>query len=281
MQNKIIIPAKKRKIIYIDDVNYNLITFNKGLSKYYEIYLGESALFMYKILENVAPDVIVLDVNMPNVDGYEIIKELKNDKRYCEIPVIFLTSNIDRKDIVKGLGLGAVDYILKPFNAEKVIESIEKQFTIESEIRKAAKQTAAEKRQESILIIDDIPSMLRTIHHALHNKYEVHLLSNPEVVIDFLRSNKIDLILLDYLMPVMSGFDLIPKIKGMDGYEITPIIIVTSERTAKNVRDSMLLGASDFIAKPFESEELNYKVERQLRLAKEMREKIENDFLLY
>ncbi|MCL2181370.1 MAG: response regulator [Treponema sp.] len=269
-------PGKKRKIIYIDDVNYNLITFNKGLGKKYDIYLGESASQMYRILEKVTPDVIILDVNMPNINGYEIIKELKNDDRYLHIPVIFLTSNIERKDIAKGLNLGAADYVLKPINTEKIIKSIENQFNTEKiKEKKTAdkKNINVEGERNSILIIDDIPSMLRTIHHALHNVYDVYLLSNPEVVVDFLSNNKPDLIILDYLMPKVSGFDLIPIIKGIEGYETTPIIIITTEGTIENVRDAMLLGASDFIAKPFGEEELNFKVEKHLRLSKELKEK--------
>jgi len=261
----------RKKIIYVDDMNYNLISFKKGLSKYYEIYLGESAAHLFKIMENVTPDLIILDVNMPDVDGYDIIKDIKNNDNYSNIPVIFLTSNIDRDDVVKGLSLGAADYVLKPFNADKIIESIENQFNP----KKNKKSIKVEKRDGScsILVVDDIASMLRTIHHALHDKYEIFLLSKSEVVIDFLHNNKPDLILLDYLMPVLNGFDLIPQIRALPDYKTIPIIIITSEGTFKNVSEAMTLGASDFIVKPFEPKELNYKVERHIRLTKELKEK--------
>jgi len=261
----------RKKIVYVDDMNYNLISFKKGLSKYYEIYLGESAAHLYKIMENITPDLIILDVNMPDIDGYEIIKELKNNEEYSKIPVIFLTSNIDREDVVKGLSLGASDYLLKPFNADKLVESIENQFNPNRNKRK----TNVQKKdgRYSILVVDDIASMLRTIHHALHDKYEIFLLSKSEVVIDFLHNNKPDLILLDYLMPVLNGFDLIPQIRALPDYSIIPIIIITTEGTFKNVSEAMALGASDFIVKPFEPKELNYKVERHIRLTNELKDK--------
>jgi len=260
----------RKKIVYVDDMNYSLISFKKGLSKYYEVYLGESAPHFYKILENVTPDLIVLDVNMPDVDGYEIIKDIKADERFSKIPVIFLTSNIDREDVVKGLSLGAADYVLKPFNTEKLIESIENQFN-PAKTRKNHSGGSGS-GSPSILVIDDIASMLRTIHHALHDKYDVSLLSKSEVVMDFLHNNRPELILLDYLMPVINGFELIPQIRALPDYKKTPIIIITTEGTLRNVSEAMSLGASDFIVKPFDPKELNFKVDRHIRLTRDLKE---------
>jgi len=264
------ISGGRRKIVYVDDMNYSLISFKKGLGKKYEVYLAESAPHLYKILENIDPDLIFLDVNMPDVDGYEIIKELKANEKYEKIPVIFLTSNIDREDVVKGLSLGAVDYVLKPFNAEKIIESIENQFNPKTKAKMSSGRVSA---TPSILVIDDIASMLRTIHHALHDKYEVSLLSKSEVVLDFLHNNKPDLILMDYLMPVINGFELIGSIRALPDYKDIPIIIISTEGTFRNVNEAIKLGASDFIVKPFDPKELNYKVDRQIRLTRDLREK--------
>ena len=267
----------RKKIIYVDDMNYSLISFKKGLGKYYEIYLAESAANMYKILEKIKPDLILLDVNMPDVDGYDTIKDLKSNDRFSEIPVIFLTCASDKENVVKGMSLGAGDYIIKPFNTEKLIESIENQFN-----PKAVKAKKIDKSiyNPSVLVVDDFTSMLRTINYALHERYNVSLLSKSEVVMDFLNNNKIDLILLDYIMPGLSGFDLLPKIRALSDYKFTPIIIITTEGTLKNVNDAIALGASDFIVKPFDPKELNYKVDRQIRLANEIKEKAENEFLL-
>jgi len=271
------ISQPRKKIIYVDDMNYSLISLKKGLSKYYEIYLAESAVNMYKILEKVKPDLILLDVNMPEIDGYDTIRDLKAADRFAEIPVIFLTCASDKENVVKGMSLGAVDYIIKPFNTEKLIESIENQFS-----PKVTKNKKLDKSvyNPSVLVVDDFTTMLRTINYALHDRYNVHLLSKSEVVVDFLQNNKIDLVLLDYIMPGLTGFELIPKIRALSDYKFTPIIIITTEGTVKNVNEAITLGASDFIVKPFDPKELNYKVDRQIRLSNELKEKAENEFLL-
>jgi len=271
------ITGSRRKIIYVDDMNYSLISFKKGLGKYYEIYLAESALSMYKILEKIKPDLILLDVNMPDIDGYSIIKDLKADDRFSQIPVIFLTCASDKDNVVKGMSLGAGDYIIKPFNTEKLLESIENQFN--PKVTKA-KKVDKSIYNPSVLVVDDFTSMLRTINYSLHDRYNVSLLSRSDVVMDFVHNNKIDLILLDYIMPGLSGFDLIPKIRELPDYKFTPIIIITSEGTLKNVNEAVALGATDFIVKPFDPKELNYKVDRQIKIANELKEKAENEFFL-
>jgi len=267
----------RKKVICVDDMNFSLISIKKALEAHYEVYPAESNAKMYKIMERVRPDIIVLDVNMPDVDGYETIKDLKVDKRFSDIPVIFLTCNSDKESVVKGLSLGAAAFVIKPFNALKLLECINNQLFPSSQVKKTEEKNDY---NPNILVVDDMTSMLRTIHHALHDKYNVFLVSKSEVVIDFLQNNKPDLILLDYLMPGLSGFDLIPLIRGLPAYKDIPIIIITTEGTIRNVNDAISRGASDFIVKPFDPKELNYKVEKQIRLRKQQRESEEIAFLL-
>ena len=266
----------RRKIICVDDMNVCLMSLKRGLNTHYEVYLAESTGKMYKILENITPDLIILDVNMPQTNGYDTIKNLKNDKRYAGIPVIFITSINDKESVLKGLSLGAVDYLIKPFDTARLLESINNQFSQE-ESKKIANNNEF---NLSILVVDDMASMLRIIHHTLQGKYNVFLLSKSELVIDFLKNNKPDLILLDYLMPGISGFDLIPKIREMPDFNNIPIIIITTEGTLENVNDAISRGASDFVVKPFAPNELTYKIDKHIRKRKEKRENNEISFLM-
>ncbi|MCL2805826.1 MAG: response regulator [Treponema sp.] len=265
----------RRKIIYVDDVNYSLMTVKTRLKEKYEIFPAESVLKMYEFLEFFKPELILLDVNMPDIDGYEAIKSLKADPRYSDIPVIFLTGNSDRESVVKGLSLGAVDYVVKPFSATKLIESIESHLNPKK--NKDSAQDDGNGNKPSVLVVDDVSSMLRAMQYALQDKYKVFILSKSEDVMDFLRNKRPDLILLDYIMPVLSGFDLIPMIRAMADYKDTPIVIITTEGTLDNVNEAMTLGASDFIIKPFKPKELNDKIAKHIRIAKELR-LIKEDF---
>jgi len=261
------ISGKRKKIIYVDDVNYSLVSLKSRLSEFYEVFPADSALKMYEYLAFFKPDLILLDVNMPDIDGYETIKSLKADEKYADIPVIFLTGNSDRESVVKGLSLGAVDYVIKPFTTPKLVESIESHLNPNY---KSADDELVDDKKPSVLVVDDVSSMLRAMQYALHDRYKVYVLSKSEDVMDFLRNKKPDLILLDYVMPVLNGFDLIPMIRKLPAHKETPIIIITTEGTQEHVNEAMSLGASDFMVKPFKPHELNNKVAKHIRIAKEL-----------
>jgi len=260
---------KRKKIIYVDDVNYSLITLKNRLQDHYDIFPAGNVPKMYEFLDLFMPDLIILDVNMPDIDGYEAIKGLKNDERYSSIPVIFLTGSSDKESVVKGLSLGAADYVIKPFSSPKLIESIEA--LLDPKKQKSASNDDENDSKPSVLIVDDVASMLRAMQHALQDRYNVSVLSKPEDALDFLKSKKPDLILLDYIMPVINGFALIPMIREIPNHADTPIIIITTEGTSDIVNEAMSRGASDFIVKPFKPKELNLKVAKHIMIAKELK----------
>ena len=260
----------RKKIIYVDDVNYSLVSVKSRLGEKYDIFPADSAVKLFELLEYFTPDLILLDVNMPDIDGYETIKSLKTNERFSEIPVIFVTGNSDRESVVKGLSLGAADYVVKPYTASKLIESIEANlYTVKK--REDVDNDETDYNRPSVLIVDDVSSMLRAMQYALNDRFNVYILSKSEDAIDFLKTKKPDLILLDYVMPVINGFDLIPIIRELPGHKETPIIIITTEGTQDHVNKAMAIGASDFIVKPFKPKELNDKVSKHIRIAKELR----------
>jgi len=262
--------VKRKKIIYVDDVNYSLVSVKSRLGERYDIFPADSAVKMFELLDFFTPDLILLDVNMPEIDGYETIKSLKTNDRFCDIPVIFVTGNSDRESVVKGLSLGAADYVVKPYTATKLIESIELNL-YPSKKRQNPEEEGEIDDKPIVLIVDDVSSMLRAMQYALNDKYNVYALSKSEDAIDFLRTKKPDLILLDYVMPVINGFDLIPIIRELPGHKETPIIIITTEGTQDHVNKAMSIGAADFIVKPFKPKELNDKVAKHIRIAKEIK----------
>ena len=115
------------KIVLVDD---NLATLSQGkslLQAFYKVYTVQSAATLFENLEHDLPDLILLDVEMPGMDGFETIKVLKNNDRYKDIPIIFLTSKSDEESERLGFSLGAVDYITKPFSGPLLQKRISNQ----------------------------------------------------------------------------------------------------------------------------------------------------------
>jgi len=118
------------KIIIVDDNMSSLTQGRNMLKNFYEVYPAPSAAKLFEILDNVLPDLILLDIAMPEVDGYETINRLKINPRFAEIPVIFLTALDGDSDELEGLDRGATDYIAKPFSAPLLLKRIANQLLI-------------------------------------------------------------------------------------------------------------------------------------------------------
>lgn len=107
----------KESILIVDDIPKNLqvIAGHLGDEKYDLVFAttGEDAL---EAIKDDPPNLVLLDINLPGINGFQVCEELKKDSRYSSIPVIFLSAKDDIKDVVNGLRIGGVDYITKPFN---------------------------------------------------------------------------------------------------------------------------------------------------------------------
>ncbi|MFA6195417.1 MAG: response regulator [Sulfurimonas sp.] len=114
-----------QKVLIVDDKPENLSLFSDILRPFnYDLSLATSGAMALESLKNFLPDLILLDVVMPQMNGYEVLQEIKKDKTTCDIPVIFLTAKDTTEDIVKGFEEGAVDYIAKPFHPKELIARV-------------------------------------------------------------------------------------------------------------------------------------------------------------
>ena len=118
--------GKRKTIIAVDDNSTNLVICKKILKPFYEVYPAPSASKMFKLMEHIIPDLILLDVEMPDINGYEAARMLKEEAAFKGIPIIFLTARNDPVSEKIGFNLGAADYILKPIVSDQLIERIGK-----------------------------------------------------------------------------------------------------------------------------------------------------------
>ncbi|MDR3231217.1 MAG: response regulator [Synergistaceae bacterium] len=128
----------RHRIVLVDDNMTNLTMGKNILKAFYEVFPLPSGAKLFELLEKVLPDLILLDIEMPEMNGYEAIRRLRSDPRFAEIPVIFLTAKKDEGSELEGLSLGAIDYILKPFSAPLLLKRIENHLLISSQ-KKALK----------------------------------------------------------------------------------------------------------------------------------------------
>lgn len=130
-----------QKIVFVvDDSITNLVSTEEALRKHYQAITMSSAARMFTALEKVVPDLILLDIDMPEMNGYEAMKRLKANMVFTDIPVIFLTALDDAINEAYGIQLGAVDFITKPFSEAVLLNRIKNHLQIDDLIRERTEQ---------------------------------------------------------------------------------------------------------------------------------------------
>ena len=138
---------KKNKILVVDDNSVNLLLLSNLLRKDYSVYLASSGELALEFIQSTLPDLILLDIQMPGMDGFEVCQRLKVNDRTHSIPVIFISILENEHDKVKGFQLGAVDYILKPFQPEEVLARVQNHLHLR-ELTERLEQRVKEKTEE-------------------------------------------------------------------------------------------------------------------------------------
>ena len=117
--------SKKDLILIVDDNPQNLQFLGSLLTENgYKLGFAKNGLQAIDFVQNREPAIILMDIMMPEMDGYKACEWLKNDKRYRHIPVIFLSAKTETEDIVKGFDVGGVDYVTKPFIAAELLARV-------------------------------------------------------------------------------------------------------------------------------------------------------------
>jgi len=143
----------RKTIFLVDDNATNLTVAEEALVKQYRVIALSSAVQMFTALEKFKPDLILLDVEMPEMTGFEAMKKLKSGNLYAEIPVIFLTGRTDTVSEAYGIELGAVDFIMKPFSEPVLLNRIKNHLQLDELVRERTAQLA--RRTEQLVLLQN------------------------------------------------------------------------------------------------------------------------------
>ncbi|HAV64781.1 MAG TPA: hybrid sensor histidine kinase/response regulator [Verrucomicrobiales bacterium] len=174
----------EKTVLVVDDIAPNRNLLRQTLEpRGYEVLLASNGLMALKVVERTQPDVILMDVNMPDMDGYEACRQLKSQADLATIPVIFITANDDPESLVRGFEAGGVDYIAKPFKEQEVLMRVEthvkihmltqalsdKNTELEAEVkrRKAAEDKANEANEAKSRFLSFISHEMRSPLNAI------------------------------------------------------------------------------------------------------------------
>lgn len=265
---------ERPRLLIVDDVHENLHALMNILRDDYAISAatcGEKALELARRLPR--PDLILLDIKMPGMDGYSVLSALKIDAATAEIPVIFITALSEAADEARGLALGAVDYITKPVNPDLLKARVRNQLELKRyrahPVMFDIAAHADPARPHSLLVVDDVPENIHELLEALKGEYRIMVASTGAKALEILQGAILpDLVLLDIMMPEMDGYEICRRIKVLPQGNRIPVIFVTVVDAIEEKVRGFELGAADYITKPFDIDEVRARIRTHLELAR-------------
>ncbi len=245
-------------ILLVDDEPTNLSIMAQALKDNYDLLIATSGPdALQRAAAEPQPEIILLDVVMPQMDGFEVCQRLKADERTQGIPVIFTTAMCDAVHERRGLEAGAADYIMKPINPTILQERVKRLLECQEDfVRKA-----------NLLIVDDVAVNLEIVGSILKDpNWNLHLATSGEQALEKTRQMLFDLVLLDVMMPGLDGLEVCRRLKADPATRDIPVIMLTGKTDPESVVQGFDAGAQDYVAKPFNDRELLARVRIQLDL---------------
>ena len=216
------------------------------------------------------PDLILMDIQLPGMDGLTATRILKKDPELKKIPVAALTSYAMEGDVERAKEAGCDGYITKPIDTRNFLDTVRR--FMQDGIPLSPGNSGGQTYKQKILIVDDDPLNVKLLQaHLRQNKYEVlHAYSGPEAL-EKTAQDPPDLILLDVMMPGMDGYEVTRRLKKDPQTQETPVILVTALDGKDDKQKGLEAGADEFLNKPIHKVELLARV-RSLILYKRLRE---------
>lgn len=249
------------KILIVEDDMLNIEILKDIFGSNSKLYVAKNGKVALKILEKNIPDLILLDVVMPVMDGYETYRHIIENPKLKSIPVVFLSgiSEIE-KEILELDKSRFVTSIYKPFNVltvKRLVFSILKNNNIKN---------SNSSKKKIVLLVDDEKDNIDILESMLKDEYDILYALSGKRAIEIAKKYEPDIILLDIMMPELDGFDVCKLLKYNPLTNHIPIIFVTAYDSTGNELKGFELGAVDYIAKPVVSAIVKARVKTHLSL---------------
>lgn len=201
------------------------------------------------------PLLVVCDILMPEMDGYELCRTIKSDDSLKDIILILLTQLSEPREIIRGLECGADDFIVKPYNEELLLTRIQTVLSYRT-------RNSAEPKAVRILVVEDSPTQAEQLKFLLEQYgYSVSTAGNGREGLAIAREIKPTVVISDILMPEMDGYELAIELKRDEALKKTPIILITSLMDRKELVAKAAVVADGFFTKPYDDSYLIGKIE--------------------
>ena len=270
------------RVLVVDDIVANVKLLDARLSaEYFDVLTAMNGRDALAVCERSECDVVLLDVMMPGMDGFEVCRQLKSNPTTHHIPVIMVTALDQPSDRVRGLEAGADDFLTKPVSDVALVARVRslarlKMMTDELRMRALTskeigilspeRDAISDKgRQGRILVIDDRQSSHERIGAMLAEEHTVEVEEDPNDALFRAAEGRYDLVIVSLALENYDGLRLCSQLRSLDRTRNVPVLAITEGETNARLVRGLDVGVSDYLQRPIDKNELLARARTQIR----------------
>ncbi|MDX8527567.1 PleD family two-component system response regulator [Mesorhizobium sp. MSK_1335] len=270
------------RILVVDDIPANVRLLEvRLLAEYFEVLTANNGQDAIETCENGKVDVVLLDVMMPDMDGFEVCKRLKSDPATSHIPVVMITALDQVSDRVRGLEAGADDFLTKPVNDLQLMTRVKslvrlKSLTDELRLRSSttrnigieellSRDFATEDVKPKVLLIDERRSSVERIRKMLRHSAELDVATDPNAGFFQAAETAYECVLISTAFADFDALRLCSQLRSLDRTRFLPIMLLADEGEEGRILRGLELGINDYLIRPIDQHELTARLRTQVR----------------
>jgi two-component system cell cycle response regulator len=270
------------RVLVVDDVPINRRLLRAKLeAEYFEVAEAESGPVALKQIEETPPDIVLLDVMMPEMDGFEVCAKLKSDARTSHIPVVMVTALSEVADRVKALECGADDFLTKPVNdlalfarARSLMRlkmmmdewRVRENATNRFELGNAASAATVQAGKANVLLVASPGETSRRITEVLaKDEDQVTLVLNASEAQVATRMQRYDLAIVDFAIGTAECLRLCSQLRAQEQTRQVPILVIVNSLESPELAKALDIGATDYLVEPIDGSEVLARARTQVR----------------
>jgi len=255
------------KVLTVDDSKTVRIIVRKSFKSFdCDIVEAQNGVEGLAMAAKENPDIILLDITMPVMDGVEMLTKLKSDPALKAIPVIMLTAEAGRENVMKIAKIGVRDYIVKPFKEEVLVDKVSRVI----DLRPAGESEPTQKKIDDpldILVVEDKPAIIEQVKQGFaQNPWNVGGVASTGEAIDFCQKKVPDCILISLSLPEDAAITLFRIIRSNAKTKYVPLFGLSVKTASEEQHRAQQAGFSTIITKPIDFEELENKIGKAVNL---------------
>ena len=269
------------RVLVVDDIPVNVRLLEAKFSaEYFHVLTASGGNEALQKVRNEQPDIVLLDVMMPGMDGFEVCRRIKRDSATAHIPVVMVTALDQPADRIAGLQAGADDFLTKPVDDVSMFARVRslvrmkgmfEELRMREETRRNlglldAEEVGVESNPTgAILLVDDRPDIDVWINMLRSRGHQVTGIAGFDAALEHAQTNPCDAVVVNISLQAFDGLRLCSELRANPALRNTPVIVLVGDREHRKLAQALDLGANDYLRLPLDNSEFIARINTQLR----------------